>query len=246
MMFIGEGPGKEEEKEGRPFMNTAGKKILRRVLTSLGIDDYHYLTNLVTCRSCEQATDKATGLPRFFSGRGRGPALPVLNDMSPTPPQWKACLTRLHEEIYLVDPAVIVSLGGTAAEALTGGPITITRDHGRPIEIKVPGAGFEAQLTETRKVWTRKVGGELVSPVKQNEVGYLLIPTFHQEYIERKIADLGHDSVFKKFVEDIKRAVRIYEMYLMEAYGYTLTWATDKPFEAVSRDYSMQENSEES
>lgn len=211
IMFIGEGPGAEEDREGRPFIGKSGE-LLRRILEGFRFEDY-YLTNLVTCRSCEHRLDE-NNQPMFKNRRGKGPPLPWLIDTPPKPSEWGKCIERLYEEIYLVDPVLIVSLGGTAAEALLGKPVTITKIHGQPIEMTVPGAGYDAVLTEKKKEWYHKVRGEVVAPVRQSEVKYLLVPALHPAYVLRKLADKGADSPFRLLAEDIRRAIKIYEEYI--------------------------------
>lgn len=229
IMFIGEGPGATEDEYGRPFIGESGK-LLRDILEAMKFTD-HYITNLVACRSCEHVLDE-NQQPKFRHPR-KGPPLPVLKDTPPLPNQWKECLPRLHEEIYLVDPILIVSLGNTAAEALTGSNITITKMRGEPRIITVPGAGYDAVLTEKKREWYHKVRGEVVAPVRQSEVEYLLIPTLHPAYVLRKIADRGHDSVFQQLVEDVRKAVKVYEMYLQEVFHATPTTNSDITWEEV-------------
>ena len=100
---------------------------------------------------------------------GRGPkGVPVLRykDEPPTPIHKNACRPRLLEEIYLVDPIVIVGLGGPACEALLGHSITITRDRGETSQIAIPGASYRPVLTEKRQQWLRKNSeGEWHAPV---------------------------------------------------------------------------------
>jgi uracil-DNA glycosylase len=213
IMIIGEGPGVEEDREGRPFIGKSGE-LLRRILEGFSFQDY-YLTNLVTCRSCEHKLDE-NNQPMFRNQRGRkGPQVPWLIDTPPKPSEWGQCIARLYEEIYLVDPVLIVSVGGTAAEALMGKPVTITKIHGTPVEISVPGAGYDAVLTEKKKEWYHKVRGEVVAPVRQSEVKYLLVPTLHPAYVLRKLADKDPvNSPFRLLAEDIRRAIKIYEEYI--------------------------------
>lgn len=212
IMFIGEGPGVEEDQEGRPFIGKSGE-LLRRILDGLKFKD-HYITNLVACRSCEHKIGE-DGQPAMRKRRyGKGPPEPWLIDMPPKPNEWGECINRLYEEIYLVDPVLIVTLGGTAAEALIGKPLTITKMHGQPVEISIPGASYDAVLTEKKKEWYHKVRGEVVAPVRQSEVKYLLVPALHPAYVLRKIADRGIDSPFRLLVEDVRRAIKIYEEYI--------------------------------
>lgn len=216
IMFVGEGPGVEEEREGRPFVGRSGA-LLRRVLMQLGLEEF-YITNIVCCRSCVPQVD-GDGQPVFRKNYKTKIMEPAYKDEPPTPPQYFACLPRLHEEIYLVDPIVIVGLGGKACEALRNGKsITITRDRGEAEHISVPGAGFRPSVTKDQK-WTRKVKGEVITPVEQNEVRYHFIPTLHPAYVIRKLADQGPDSPFRHFVKDIKKAIATYEAYLEMVFG---------------------------
>lgn len=236
IMFVGEGPGKDEEEYGRPFIGASGD-LLRKILTGLGFND-HYLTNIVTCRSCEPRLDE-NQLPMFRGGKGGRKKEVWMQDTPPKPPEWNACLDRLHEEIYLVDPVVIVSLGNTAAEALIGRSVTITRDHGQPLEIQVPGAGFDAVLTEKKKEWYHKVRGEVVAPVRQSTVGYLLVPALHPSYVLRRIADKGGDSPFRLLVEDVRNAIKIYEEYIKYVFHAPISTKSSTPWQDVETFYNQ-------
>ena len=208
MMFIGEGPGTAEERHGRPFIGRSGE-LLRALLEKLGVMDHAYITNLVPCRSCVPLTD-ADGKTLTYTRRGI--TYTKFIDQPPTPPQIQACIERLHEEIYLVDPLIIVSLGGTAASALTGRPITITREAGNTRHITIPGLGSRPVFTEKRRMWRRVVKGKEVKPVTRNTVRYLLLPTFHPAYILRKGPDLDSRSDLKKLFAHIKEASETFEM----------------------------------
>lgn len=223
IMFIGEGPGVDEEKQGLPFVGKSGD-LLHGVLARLGFDNY-YETNLVTCRSCTPRLDE-DGNPIFrtnFATKARV-VEQVFQDEPPTPPQYLSCMPRLQEEIYLVDPVVIVGLGGKACEALLGRSITITRDRGEPAQIGIAGASYSPVLTEKKQEWLHRVKGEdgktrLTTVNEQNMVPYYLMPTLHPAYVLRKLADQGPDSPFRQFVADIKRAVRTYEQYCELVFG---------------------------
>jgi uracil-DNA glycosylase len=233
IMFIGEGPGVEEEKEGRPFVGRSGR-LLRAILEKLGATDV-YITNLVTCRSCEPVLDES-GLPRLFQ-RKRGPAIPMFKDIPPLPAHWKTCQPRLHEEIYLVDPKIIVTLGNTAAEAVIGGHFTITKDRCVDYTIDVPGAGQRAVLTEKKQVWYRKVAGEMTAPTEQAMVRYYTVPTLHPAYVLRMIADRGPKSPFQQLVGDIRYAIKRYDQYMQIVYGRTPGTGSDTNNEEVYSAY---------
>ena len=176
IMFIGEGPGRVEEEEGRPFVGPSGK-ILRKVIGQLGITDY-YISNCVACRSCGQAYN-SEGQPIERMNRRTKKVEPVITDQTPFPLYIKACLPRLYEQIYLVDPTIIVALGGEAASTLRGKPVKITSERGTTEAISIPGSWNVPVLTEKKRMWAHKVRGKFVMPTMQNQVQYLMLPTIH-------------------------------------------------------------------
>lgn len=219
VLFISEGPGRTEEQHGRPFVGPSGE-LLRTVINRFGLTNY-YMTNVVACRSCSVVTDEH-GQPRMTRPFRNQPALPMYRDEPPNVPQRNACTPRLLEQIYLLDPIVIVSLGGPATEVLTGRSITITQERGKERHISIPGASFTPNLTEKRGVWLRKVGGEMVRPVNENEVKYLMVPTLHPAYVLRQFEDRRTRAAFPQFCADIRKAVKIYEQYMYENFGITV------------------------
>lgn len=233
VMLIGEGPGGEEEKTGQPFVGKSGY-ILRGILSKLGLHEY-YISNLVTCRSCEPVLDGDGVHMQRKVGYGRNARTEfVYKDQPPTVPQWKQCLPRLHEEIFLVDPVVIVGLGGTISKALLGDNITITRERGEDARIRIPGAAFVPSLTDKKRDWLRKKGEVLETPVEPNEVEYLFIPTLHPAYVARKAGDRGNDSPFRQLAADLRKAVNVYESYMLTVHGRAPTAAqvSDEEIEA--------------
>lgn len=220
IMFIGEGPGVDEETEGRPFVGKSGE-VLRRAISKLGITQY-YFSNLVACRSCQHAHN-GQGEPMFFRDRSTHALVPRMKDEPPFPIHIEACSQRLYEEIYLVDPVVIVSLGGEAAKALTHKAISITSASGTPQTIEIPGAWTLPSITAKKKSWVRKVGGQISLPVVQNRVQYLLIPTLHPAYVLRKWADKSLGNPLDIFMRDLKAAVAVYDRYMLEVHGIDLT-----------------------
>lgn len=217
VMFIGEGPGVNEEEYGRPFIGESGK-LLRDGIQQAGINQY-YISNVVACRSCEQAYDNA-GQPVFRYNRYTKVQEPKIIDRPPTTTQLQACLPRIHEEIYLVDPLLIVGLGGEACKILLGGKaVTITKETGVPRTIEVPGAAYNPILTEKKKVWRRKIKGEWRMPVAQNMVRYLMIPLIHPAYALRFSEDQRHGSPMHNFALGLQLIKRIYDRMIQETYN---------------------------
>lgn len=242
LMFIGEGPGKDEEEQGSPFVGRSGS-LLRRVLGKLGATSC-YFSNLVCCRSCSTVLDEQ-GSPRMIRRRGK-PSIIMYKDEPPLPAQIDACRPRLLEEIYLVDPVLVVSLGTHATEALLQkGGVSMLKERGTTRHIQVPGAASRAVLTDKKGVWVRKVAGQLVSPVQQNMVDYLLLPTWHPAFVLRKAEDRGHQNPFSQFVADLRLAVKTLERYRQEAFGIFPTGYSDTPeYDIQSEDQGDDDGTE--
>ena len=114
VMFIGEAPGADEDRMGKPFVGKAGK-LLRETLTEVGMDlTKVYYTNTCMCR------------PK----RNRDPYVREI----------RACLPRLEEEVRDVDPDIIIVMGNTAAKAILGGSRGITKRRGTVREVEFAGA----------------------------------------------------------------------------------------------------------
>lgn len=221
IMFIGEGPGATEEAEGRPFVGRSGT-VLREIIRRLNIEDCSYITNVVTCRSCAPAYN-GEGRPIMRRDRNTGEYYPLIRDEEPNPLQIATCLPRLHEEIYLVDPKIIVTLGSSAAKTLIKGrSFSIMSERGKLREISIPGAAYLPSLTAKKKVWVRKVRGQVSIPIVQKRVYYPMFPTYHPAFILRRQADRSFKNPLDVFIDDIKAAVRIYDKYLELAFGAEL------------------------
>lgn len=217
IMFVGEGPGATEEVRGRPFIGRSGA-VLRKTLGRLGLTQ-SYITNVVCCRSCRQAHD-SEGQPMYKHDRELGMKVPVIRDCLPTLVQVQACLPRLYEEIYLVDPILIVALGAGAAKTLLkGSAVPIVAESGKEREIEVPGAWANPVYTKKKGVWLRKVRGEWVRPTEQNAVRYLMIPLMHPAYVLRQQGDQRLGNPLQVFVEVLKKVAAVYRRYRFEVYG---------------------------
>lgn len=113
VMVIGEAPGQEEDRQGRPFVGKSGK-LLDRMLASIGLDrDSVYITNVVPWR-------------------------PVDN-RKPTHDEVAVCVPFISRHIELVDPGVLILLGGAAASALLARHEGINRLRGHWFDYASPG-----------------------------------------------------------------------------------------------------------
>ena len=115
LLLVGEQPGDREDLEGRPFVGPAGR-LLDEALAEAGVDRAEaYVTNAV----------------KHFKWVGRG------KRRIHQKPSWSevaACRPWLDAELAVVAPEVLVCLGATAAQALLGRSIRVTRDRGRPLD----------------------------------------------------------------------------------------------------------------
>ncbi|GAA4328583.1 DNA polymerase [Actinomadura luteofluorescens] len=114
MLLIGEQPGDQEDRAGRPFVGPAGR-VLDRALEEAGIERGDvYVTNAV----------KHFKFKRQVGGKRRIHEPPNAGEM-------RACRPWLLAELRLLDPAVVVALGATAGRALLGSSFRVTRQRGR-------------------------------------------------------------------------------------------------------------------
>ena len=110
LMFIGEGPGADEDMQGLAFVGAAGQ-LLTKMIAAIGMTrEQVYICNVVKCR-------------------------PPQNRV-PLPEEAQACMPYLRAQFCLVRPRVIVLLGATAARAVLGDQLRITRDRGVWVERK--------------------------------------------------------------------------------------------------------------
>ena len=109
-MFVGEGPGQQEDLQGEPFVGPAGK-LLDKMLASIGLDrEKVYIANIVKCRPP--------------------------GNRDPHDDEQEACMNYLRYQLMLVKPKIIVCLGRIAATAIIDKDFKITRQHGQWTERK--------------------------------------------------------------------------------------------------------------
>ena len=109
VMFVGEGPGEQEDLQGEPFVGRGGQ-LLDEMLSLIGLyrDKNFYIANIVKCRP-----------PR---------------NRDPLNTEQDACIGYLREQIALLRPKLIVCLGRIAANRLIHDDYKITREHGQWVE----------------------------------------------------------------------------------------------------------------
>jgi len=105
LMFVGEGPGHDEDIKGKPFIGRAGQ-LLTKIITVMGFDRKDvYITNVVKCRPP--------------------------NNRNPQLEEMEACKEYLFEQIECIQPRVIVTLGKVATDFFIPGSVSISAMRGK-------------------------------------------------------------------------------------------------------------------
>jgi len=106
VMFVGEGPGRDEDLAGEPFVGRSGRLLDRLMTDELGVDRTRcYIANVVKCRPPQ--------------------------NRDPRPDEIEACRPYLHRQIELIDPQVVITLGNFATRLLLDTTQPISRLRGR-------------------------------------------------------------------------------------------------------------------
>lgn len=113
LMFVGEGPGFHEDRQGEPFVGQAGK-LLNELLGQIGLTRGDvYIANVVKCRPPE--------------------------NRDPAPDEIEACTPKLMRQIEIIRPQVICTLGRFATKLLADTELSITAIHGKAKERRLGG-----------------------------------------------------------------------------------------------------------
>ena len=105
LVFVGEGPGFDEDREGRPFVGKSGQLLTRIIENGMGLKRNEvYICNVVKCRPP--------------------------GNRDPNPDETCVCLPFLKAQLRIIGPEVICALGRVACQALLGTAFAITRDRG--------------------------------------------------------------------------------------------------------------------
>ena len=165
LMFVGEAPGADEDRQGEPFVGRAGE-LLTRIIGAMGLSrDDIYIANVLKCRP-----DMEPGAP------GNRP---------PTAVEMQRCLPYLREQIAIIQPRILVALGKTAMAGLTGRDEAMGAMRGRWFtfeNIPLLATYHPSYLlrngsnAEKRKVWEDMllVMEKLGMPVSEKQRGFFL------------------------------------------------------------------------
>jgi uracil-DNA glycosylase family 4 len=157
LVFVGEGPGAEEDAAGRPFVGEAGKLLTKIIENGMGLKrEDVYICNVVKCRPP--------------------------NNREPEAEEVQTCLPFLKQQIAIIKPEVICTLGRIAAQSLLGREFKVTQERGNwfsfmetPLMATFHPAYILRNPSDERRlkgqVWedVQKIMGRLGLKVKKNE-----------------------------------------------------------------------------
>jgi uracil-DNA glycosylase family 4 len=165
LLFVGEAPGADEDRQGEPFVGRAGE-LLTKIIQTMGYQRSEvYIANVLKCRP---------DMPPGASG-----------NRQPTPGEMETCLPYLRQQIELIQPKIMVALGATAMRGLFGKVEQMKLMRGRwhlfgPIPVMAtfhPSYLLRNQaLSEKRKVWEDmlQVLERLGHPISERQKNYFL------------------------------------------------------------------------
>ena len=106
VLFIGEGPGEQEDLKGEPFVGRSGQ-LLDKYLAAIGLDRHEniYIANMVKCRPPQ--------------------------NRDPKPEEQEECIFWLREQLRLMRPKIVVCLGRISAQRLISPQFRVTLEHGQ-------------------------------------------------------------------------------------------------------------------
>ena len=110
ILFVGEGPGEQEDRQGLPFVGAAGKLLDLALEALMYHPDDYYIANIVKCHPP--------------------------GNREPTDEEAATCMPYLRAQFKLLDPKIMVCLGATAAKNIIGKDVKITSARGRWVERK--------------------------------------------------------------------------------------------------------------
>jgi uracil-DNA glycosylase len=143
VMVVGEGPGREEDLQGRPFVGRSGQLLDKLLLEEAGLERRQvYIANVVKCRPP--------------------------NNRDPEPDEIAACRPYLDQQVALIRPTVVVTLGNFATRALLATSEGITRLRGRTHPW--PGGPGPVVVPTFHPAAALRGGGEVVAKMRADFV----------------------------------------------------------------------------
>lgn len=202
VMIIGEAPGENEDRSGLPFVGSAGI-LLDQYLGSVSAREevITLLDTLNSTKGSSQEVERRRNEMRIqlrdflcqeFYFTNVVMCRPPEN-RDPIPKEMEACRSRLLEQIYIIDPVMIVAAGRIAAEAVIGKKVAITSSRGEIFDVE-----FRGRLTTFR---------------------YPVMAVLHPAYLLRKNDFRQDGGEGQKTYNDFLRVMRIVDEFNEKHYG---------------------------
>lgn len=143
LMIVGEGPGRDEDLQGRPFVGRSGQLLDKLLLEEAGLGRHEvYIANVVKCRPP--------------------------NNRDPLPGEIASCRPYLDQQVAIIDPAVVITLGNFASKTLLGTTEGITRLRGRTYPY--PGASGPVIVPTFHPAAALRGSGEVMAAMRADLV----------------------------------------------------------------------------
>ncbi len=178
VMFVGEGPGANEDETGRPFVGPAGQ-LLDKMIGAMGfLRTDVYITNIVQCRPPE--------------------------NRAPEYPEVEACRPFLERKIVAIAPKIIVALGRPATVALLGfdEPLSKLRGQWQKWKPRVPSSEFWLNKSAWPDIDVEHIRQHAEKKTFFKHAAIPLLPTWHPAYL------LRNPAAKPESVDDLKKVIR--------------------------------------
>ncbi|HVO32294.1 MAG TPA: uracil-DNA glycosylase [Elusimicrobiota bacterium] len=168
VLFIGEGPGYEEDRRGEPFVGKAGQ-LLDKIMASIGLSRQTnaYIANIVKCHPMAN--------PQTPEARG--------NDRPPSPEEVETCSPILLEQIAILQPRVIVTLGSPSTRMILKTKDGITQLRGRffpfAVDAFYPERASDAELFGSGEQRRAQASPKISPTVRERLRQIQVLPTYH-------------------------------------------------------------------
>jgi len=182
VLFIGEGPGYEEDRRGEPFVGKSGQ-LLDKMMAAIGLSRQSnaYIANIVKCHPMTN--------PKTPDARG--------NDRPPTPEEVLTCSPILLQQIAIMKPRAIMTLGSPSTKMILHTKDAITGLRGKMVSFDVD--YFYPEITEMAEL---KINSKTREVLRQTKV----IPTYHPAALLRNSNLKPEAWIDLKILRDLLKA----------------------------------------
>lgn len=190
IMIVGEAPGEEEVNAMVPFVGRSGQ-LLNQILATVSTDPNIKSLHSWYTKVAHTDANKKKFHEEMFAWRGEKfffanvVACRPPENRAPTPPEIEACMPRLQNIVYTVDPVLIISSGAIASTSLIGHKIQVTNKRGEVFDMQLKG--------------------------KVSSLTYPVVVTLHPSYLLRKADWNVNTGEYSKTIGDFSKAMKIAE-----------------------------------